>query len=61
MSAITRHLLAAERALEQVRRSMALAEARPNGPDLSAAWDAQETVSLVLQGERFQAEDDDES
>lgn len=57
---LTRHLLAAERALERVRQCMALAEGRPGCPDLSEAWDAQEQVSLVLQAERFLSEDRDE-
>lgn len=60
MSATTRHLLAAERALERVRRSMALAEHRSGELDLSAAWDAMGTLSLVIQAERFEAEDSDE-
>lgn len=60
MSAVVRHLLAAERALARARRSMDLAEQRSE-LDLSEAWRAMDTISLVVQAERFQAEDADDA
>lgn len=60
MSAVTRHLLAAERALTKARGSMTLAERRPNGPDLTDAWIKLRQVSLAVQAERFAAESRDE-
>lgn len=56
-SATVRHLLAAERALEQARKSMRLAERRPDGPDLDKAWDAMETLSLIVQAERLERDE----
>lgn len=58
---VTRHLVAAERALERVQASMRLAQGQPGGPDLSEGWRGLEQLSLVLQAERFDAEDRDEA
>jgi hypothetical protein len=60
-SAATRHLLAAEKALQRARRSMELAEQKSPEIDLGVAWRGYEELSLGLQAERMQQEDRDDA
>lgn len=60
MSATTRSLLAAERALTKVKEHMGRAE-QSGDVDLSTGWRGYDELSLCLQAERFQSEDRDEA